>query len=47
MGFSIERFFEEMKELLARDMKPKQKQREIEALVYRAEKYAKECGQIR
>lgn len=46
MGFSLELFFEELKELLARDMKPKQKLKQLEQLITEAEKYARECNQI-
>jgi len=44
MGFSLERFFEELKELLAVDINPEDKLARMEVLVIESEKYAKECG---
>lgn len=46
MGFSLRRFFEELQELLAAEMKPKKKQAALEKLVAEAKKYADECGQL-
>ncbi len=46
MGFSLKQFFEELQELLASDMKPKNKHAALVKMVAQAKKYASECGQL-
>ena len=46
MGFSLEVFFDELRELLAADMKPEKKLLMLDELVVSMRKYAAECGKI-
>jgi len=46
MGFSLDLFFDNLKELLEADMKPAKKIKALNALVWEAYRYAKVCGQV-
>ncbi len=46
MGFSLELFFEELNEILAKDQKAAKTVKQIKRLVAEREQYAKECGSL-
>ena len=47
MGFSIESFFEELNEILAKDQKAAKTLKELKSLVTWEEGYARQCGVIK
>jgi hypothetical protein len=47
MGFSLEQFFRELEEILAKDQKAARTVRELSRIIERKKKYAEECGQFK
>jgi len=46
MGFSLEMFFEELQEILAKDQKAKKTVNQLKKAIQENEAYAKTCGLI-
>jgi len=47
MGFSLDLFFNELNEILAKDQKAAKTLKQLKRLVAESEEYAKECGHIK
>jgi len=47
MGFNLEMFIEELKEILESDKKASKKVKELAQRIQEGERYARECGQIK